>query len=83
MDIDHIKVGKQLLAEIETGIREATAIIIVLTKDYPVSVNCRKEIALADALGKPLIPLMFEANLEWPPEGLGMFLSGSVFLREK
>lgn len=81
MDVDHVAVGKQLFTEIEKGIRESTAVVIILTKEYPISVNCRKEIALADALGKPLIPLMFETNLEWPPEGLGMFLSGSVYLQ--
>ena len=36
---------------------------------------------LADALGKPLIPLLLEENMQWPPKGLGMFLSGYVYLK--
>lgn len=81
IDMESVNVGLQLFEEIEKGMREASAVIIVMTKEYPLSLNCKKEISLADALGKPLIPLMFDNETEWPPRGLGMYLSGSVYLK--
>lgn len=81
MDIQFMGVGDRLFQEIEKGLRQVQAVIVIITSEYATSANCKKEIALADALGKPLIPILFEKDIEksWPPEGLGMYLSGSLY----
>ena len=52
MDISEMSVGHQFLEKIESGIRQAKVVLIVLTEEYLDSRNCKKEIALADGLGK-------------------------------
>ena len=42
--------------------------IACLTPRYVVSHYCNKEIALADLLHKPIIPVMHE-QMSWPPGG--------------
>ena len=64
--------GQQLFEQIESAIRESQVFIAVVTGDYHSSKNCNKEIALADSLGKPIIPVLFEP-VNWPPQGLGMY----------
>ena len=80
MDIDEMLPGNSLFDTIEQAIRKCQVFIGVITKGYVSSLNCKKEMALADSLGKPIIPVLFE-ELSWPPDGLGMFLSGSLYLR--
>jgi len=43
-------------------------VIACLTPRYVVSHHCNKEIALADLLHKPIIPVMYE-QIPWPPGG--------------
>ena len=80
MDIDQITVGHQLNTAIEKAIRGCKAAIIVLTPEYGESKNCVKEISLADAMGKPLIPIIFE-DVAWPPENLGFYLSQTIYAK--
>ena len=42
--------------------------ISCVTGPYTKSPNCQQEVALADALKKPILPLLFE-SVAWPPEG--------------
>ena len=42
--------------------------VACVTNKYALSANCRREISLADALKKPIIPLLMEET-RWPPEG--------------
>ena len=39
-----------------------------ITTKYSLSANCRREVSLADALKKPIVPLLLE-RISWPPEG--------------
>lgn len=64
--------GQQLFEQIEGAIRNSQVFIAVITEDYHASKNCNKEIALADSLGKPIIPVLFD-QISWPPQGLGMY----------
>ena len=48
-------------------------VIACLTPRYVVSHHCNKEIALADLLHKPIIPVMYE-QVTWPPPGGAMSL---------
>jgi len=43
-------------------------VIACLTPRYVVSHHCNKELALADLLHKPIIPVMYE-QMPWPPAG--------------
>jgi len=46
----------------------AQVVIACLTPRYVLSHHCNKEIALADLLHKPIIPVMYE-QIPWPPNG--------------
>ncbi len=39
-----------------------------VTKAYSESDACQQEVALADVLKKPILPVLFE-KVTWPPEG--------------
>ena len=39
-----------------------------MTKAYSQSNACQQEVALADVLKKPILPVLFE-SITWPPEG--------------
>ena len=39
-----------------------------MTKAYSQSNACQQEVALADILKKPILPVLFE-SIAWPPEG--------------
>lgn len=43
-------------------------VISCVTKAYSQSNACQQEVALADVLKKPILPVLFEP-LTWPPEG--------------
>jgi hypothetical protein len=70
LDIFQMGGGDSLFAKIDAGIRNALCIIACITPKYTLSTNCRREMSLADALGKPIIPLLMEQlNETWPPAG--------------
>ena len=60
--------GDSLYDKIDRGMRGCKAVVSCITQKYSLSANCRREISLADALKKPIIPLMFE-QMKWPPDG--------------
>jgi hypothetical protein len=43
-------------------------VVSCVTKAYSESNACQQEVALADVLKKPILPVLFEA-VTWPPEG--------------
>ncbi|XP_077869831.1 uncharacterized protein LOC144362330 [Saccoglossus kowalevskii] len=49
--------------------QQRQVLISCCTPKYSLSANCRREVSLADALKKPIIPILLE-SMEWPPEGL-------------
>lgn len=50
------------------GMRQATAVLCCVTPKYLQSDGCAKDLALAEALRKPLVPVMLR-YCPWPPEG--------------
>ncbi|KAL4227940.1 hypothetical protein ACF0H5_013379 [Mactra antiquata] len=68
MDIFQMGGGDSLYDKIDRGIRGCKVVISCVTPKYALSANCRREISLADALKKPIIPLLLE-QMKWPPEG--------------
>lgn len=60
--------GDSLYDKIDRGMRGCKAVVTCVTQKYSLSANCRREISLADALKKPIIPLLLE-QMKWPPDG--------------
>ena len=60
--------GDSLYDKIDRGMRGCKAVVSCVTQKYSLSANCRREISLADALKKPIIPLLLE-QMKWPPDG--------------
>ncbi|XP_035672744.1 uncharacterized protein LOC118413459 isoform X2 [Branchiostoma floridae] len=68
MDIQQMGGGDALYGKIDKGIRSAKVVVSCVTPKYTLSANCRREVSLADALRKPIVPLLLQ-NTSWPPEG--------------
>jgi hypothetical protein len=60
--------GDSLFDKIDRGIRGCTVVISCVTPKYALSANCRREVSLADAVKKPIIPLLLD-EMTWPPPG--------------
>lgn len=69
LDVHQMAGGDSLYDKIDRGIRNCCLVISCVTTKYGLSANCRKEIALADALSKPIIPLLLEGGMAYPPAG--------------
>ena len=69
LDIFQMGGGDSLFEKIDTGIRNAKCVIACVTPKYIKSINCRREMSLADALTKPIVPLLLEDTDTWPPPG--------------
>lgn len=68
IDIRNMGGGDELKTEIDKGIRAAKLMISCVTEAYTESKTCQQEVALADALRKPIVPVLMEP-LPWPPAG--------------
>lgn len=69
LDIFQMGGGDSLFEKIDTGIRNAKCILACITPKYTLSINCRREMSLADALKKPILPLYLQETTTWPPPG--------------
>ena len=69
LDIFQMGGGDSLFEKIDTGIRNAKCVLACVTPKYTKSINCRREMSLADALTKPIVPLLLEDTGTWPPSG--------------
>lgn len=69
LDIYQMGGGDSLYFKIDEGIRNCAVVISCVTMKYSQSANCRKEIALSDAVSKPIVPILVEKGLKYPPPG--------------
>lgn len=69
LDIFQMGGGDSLFEKIDAGIRHAKCVLACVSPKYTKSINCRREMALADALKKPIFPLLLEETGTWPPSG--------------
>ncbi|XP_072037755.1 uncharacterized protein [Amphiura filiformis] len=81
LDINQMGGGDPLYTKIDKGLRNAKVVISSVTAKYALSANCRREVSLADALQKPIIPLLMEDSMSWPPEGpMGMTFTQLLYI---
>lgn len=69
LDIYQMGGGDSLYFKIDEGIRNCAVVISCVTMRYSQSANCRKEVALADSISKPIVPILIEKDLKYPPPG--------------
>lgn len=69
LDIYQMGGGDSLYFKIDEGIRNCCVVISCVTMRYSQSANCRKEIALSDSVSKPIVPILIEKGLKYPPSG--------------
>ena len=74
--------GKEPLARTsERALRAADVVVCCVTERFTVSATCRREVQLADTLGKPVALLMLEA-INWPSPGpIGMTLANTPYIQ--
>ena len=73
-------VGDSLYEKIDSGITACKVVISCVTEKYALSLNCRREVSLANGRNKTIIPLLLE-RLSWPPSGpMSMVLTQLAYL---
>jgi hypothetical protein len=80
MDIHQMGGGDSLYEKIDSGVRGCKIVLTCVTQKYSFSANCRREVSLADALKKPMVPLLLE-KIDWPPTGpMSMVFTQLLFI---
>jgi hypothetical protein len=80
MDVGQMGGGNLLYQKIDQAIRNSKVVIACITPKFVVSHFCNREMALADLLRKPIVPIML-APTPWPPPGgMGLIFSQLVYV---
>ncbi|UXI17726.1 exostosin-1 [Sarcoptes scabiei] len=80
MDTKSLGAGDSLYGKIYEGISRAKVFICCLTPRYVASPMCNREVALADVLHKPILPIIIEF-VPWPPPGaMALIMSSIVYV---
>lgn len=69
LDINEMGGGDSLYEKIDSGLRNTSVMIACVTLKYALSANCRKEMALAASINKPIVPIVLDESVKWPPNG--------------
>lgn len=72
--------GHNLYQKIDQAIRNAKVIIACITPKFVVSPFCNREMALADLLRKPIVPIMLHATPWPPPGGMSLIFSQLIYV---
>ena len=81
LDVKEMSGGDTLYEKIDEGIRNCHVVISCVTEKYSLSANCRKEVSLANSVGKPIIPLLLQPNYAYPPAGpMGPILASLPYI---
>ncbi|CAF2897940.1 unnamed protein product [Rotaria sp. Silwood2] len=59
--------GDSLLYKYNIAIQQSLCLLVCITPKYMKSINCQREISLANTFHKPIIPLLLEETTTWPP----------------
>jgi hypothetical protein len=74
--------GTKRNSRIDLGLRLSSVLICFITSETNKDQTCLNQINLAVQLNKPIIPLLLDSKLKWPPSGsLGPILSEYLFIR--
>ena len=60
IDVDNLKAGDDQNMEIANGIRSTTIFLPFINENYCKSKACKKEFALAERIGKQMLPIMLQ-----------------------
>ncbi len=80
MDIGQIGAGNLLYQKIDQAIRNAKVVIACITPKFVISNFCNREMALADLLRKPIVPIMLFLTPWPPPGGMSLIFSQLVYV---
>jgi len=77
--IDIESIHGSSLESMANAIEESKCVLICMTENYKQSVNCRAEAEYAFTIGRPIVPLILEAD--YRPDGwLGIILGAKIFV---
>ena len=80
IDLGQLGGGNNLYQKIDLAIRNAKVVIACITPKFVVSHFCNREMALADLLRKPIVPIMLHPTPWPPPGGMSLIFSQLVYV---
>ena len=80
IDLGQLGGGNNLYQKIDQAIRNAKVVVACITPKFVVSHFCNREMALADLLRKPIVPIMLTATPWPPPGGMSLIFSQLVYV---
>ena len=80
IDLGQMGGGNNLYQKIDQAIRNAKVVIACITPKFVVSHFCNREMALADLLRKPIVPIMLHPTPWPPPGGMSLIFSQLIYV---